>query len=141
MLKTLLNSKFCKLTILQCYLPSNKAEKEDKVDRYEQLEMAVSKLHQHEMLLITCDKNAKVGTRQPQLGVDSTRISISKHLADFCLNNNLVIAGTIFQHKNIHKLTWNSPDGKTIKQPHHNEQNVEQVTTRCESISGCRCIQ
>ena len=32
-----LNSKFCKLTILQCYAPTNEAEEEVKEDWYEQL--------------------------------------------------------------------------------------------------------
>ena len=39
-----LNSNFCKLTILQCYAPTNEAEEEVKEDWYEQLQMAVSKV-------------------------------------------------------------------------------------------------
>ena len=32
---------------------------------------------------------------------------------NFCLNNNCVIGGTIFQHKEIHNLTWKSwPNSK-----------------------------
>lgn len=34
-------------------------------------------------------------------------------LTEFCEINELVIGGSIFPHKTIHKTTWESPDGKT----------------------------
>ena len=40
-------------------------------------------------------------------------------LVDFCLNNNRIIRGTIFPHKNIDIPTWKSPDGRTINQIDH----------------------
>ncbi|XP_055997977.1 uncharacterized protein LOC130047325 [Ostrea edulis] len=119
------NSKYCKLTIIQCYAPTNDVEEEIKDDFYEQLQMVVSKVPQHDMLLMMGDLNAKVGADN----TDCER-SMGKHgcgirndngerLVDFCLNNNLMIGGTIFPHKDIHKLTWKSPDGRTTNQIDH----------------------
>ena len=39
--------------------------------------------------------------------------------ADFCGLNNMIIGGTIFAHKDIHKYTWISPDRKTKNQIDH----------------------
>ena len=48
-----------------------------------------------------------------------TRNGNEERLIDFCLNNNCTIGGTIFLHKNIHKFTWKSPDGRTTNQIDH----------------------
>ena len=36
--------------------------------------------------------------------------------AEFCQTQNLVLDGSIFLHKGIHKLTWTSPNGVTKNQ-------------------------
>jgi len=40
-------------------------------------------------------------------------------LIDTCVENDLVIGGTLFKHKTIHKVTWTSPSGKTQNQIDH----------------------
>ena len=40
-------------------------------------------------------------------------------LVNFAISQNLVVKSTMFPHRNIHKYTWNSPDGKTHNQIDH----------------------
>jgi len=42
-----------------------------------------------------------------------------ERLVEFCSMNNLVIDGTLFQHREIHKLTWSSPNGRVKNQIDH----------------------
>ncbi|CAG2251701.1 unnamed protein product [Mytilus edulis] len=42
-----------------------------------------------------------------------------KLFADFCATNKLVIGGTLFKHKNCHKVTWVSPAGNAENQIDH----------------------
>ena len=106
-MKARFNSKHCKLTIILCYAPTNASDKEDKEDWYEQLQQAVAKVPQHDMLLIIGDMNDKVGSDN-----SNCERAMGKHgcgvmndngerLVDYCLNNNYVIGGTIFAHRDI----------------------------------------
>ena len=42
-----------------------------------------------------------------------------ERFTNWCATNNLVIGGTVFQHKMIHKTTWISPDHLTENQIDH----------------------
>ena len=124
-MKARFNSKHCKLTIILCYAPTNESDKEDKEDWYEQLQQAAAKVPQHDMLLIIGDMNAKVGydnsNCERAMGKHGCGVmnDNGERLVDYCLNNNYVIGGTIFAHRDIHKLTWKSPDGRTSNQIDH----------------------
>ena len=39
--------------------------------------------------------------------------------ADFCAANSIVIGGSVFPHKEVHKATWVSPDQMTENQIDH----------------------
>ena len=40
-------------------------------------------------------------------------------IVNFATSQNLVVKSTMFPHRNIHKHTWTSPDGKTHNQIEH----------------------
>ena len=49
----------------------------------------------------------------------SNMIENGELFADLCSKNDLVIGGTLFPHKNIHKATWLLPDSNTQNQIDH----------------------
>ena len=70
--------------------------------------------------------------RNAQLGNDtSTWSPVLRHhtegdlndngirLLSFCQAHNLVVGSSLFLHKRIHKLTWNSPNGRTCNLINH----------------------
>ena len=59
-------------------------------------------------------------------------------LVNFATLQNLVVKSTMFPHRNIHKYTWTSPDGKTHNQIDHllidREMAIE--CTGCAKFQG-----
>jgi hypothetical protein len=66
--------------------------------------------------MIMCDLNAKVGTNNKNFENTMGRHGLGtmnengERFAELCSSNKLVIGGTLFPHKGIHKATWESPD-------------------------------
>nr|KAG5698573.1 hypothetical protein BaRGS_027084 [Batillaria attramentaria] len=115
------NSKGRKVTILQCYV----ADEEEKENFYEQLQAVLDKAPRRDLKILMGDLNAKVGTdntdRELIMGKHGTgtQNENGELFTEFCTTNDLVIGGTIFPHKTIHKTTWTSPDGRTVNQIDH----------------------
>ena len=118
-------SKHIKLTMIYLYAPTEVADDDVKEEFYTKLQELVGDVHQHNMLIITGDMNAKVGSNNNcyesimgNHGIGQ-RNNNGERLCEFCGTNQLVITGTLFNHKNIHTATWNSPDGTTSNQIDH----------------------
>ncbi len=83
-------SKFIKLTIMHIYAPTMDATEEANDAFYEQLQATVEKANKHDMVLITGDMNAKVGSsnkdQESVMGRHGTgRLnSNGQRLIDFC---------------------------------------------------------
>lgn len=100
-------------------------DEEDKEEFYQQLLAIKEKIPKHHVIIIMEDFNGKVGCEN----VDYER-TMRKHgmgecnengqkLVEFCSENELAITGTLFEHKGIHKSTWDSPDHTTNNQIDH----------------------
>ena len=110
---------------IQCYAPTETANAEDKDDFYGLLQQVTAGFSKKDILIVSGDLNAKVGSDnrghervmgKHGLGVDNDN---GERLIDFCAANDLVIGGTLFPHKSIHKGTWVSPDDRTVNQIDH----------------------
>ena len=83
---------------------------------YEDLQDLLEPTPQKYVLFIIGDWNAKVGSQETPgvtgkfgLGI---RNEAGQRLIEFCQENALVIANTIFQHHKRRLYTWTSPDGQ-----------------------------
>ena len=86
------------------------------------------KLQQTRYIVLMGDLNAKIGSNNANreevmgkfcVGVMNDNVN-RERLCDFCIADyGLVITGTSFPHKEIHKLTLRSPDGKTVYRIDH----------------------
>ena len=91
------------ITVIQVYAPTSNAE-EAKVERfYEDLQDLLELTTQKDVLIIIGDKNAKVGSQEIPgvrgkfgLGV---RNEAGQRLIEFCQENTLIIANTLFQQQ------------------------------------------
>lgn len=126
LLKVRLNCKWFNLSVVIAYAPINDSDEHDKDVFYEQLQEVMESTSKHDTVIILGDMNAKVGRETeafaPAIGKQSKHQKSNENglrLASFACLNNLVIGGTIFPQKDIHKETWTSPDGKTKNQIDH----------------------
>ena len=104
------------ITVIQVY-SSNTHVKEAEVDQfYEDPQDLLELTLQKDVLFITRGWNAKVGSQEIPgvtgkfgLGVQN---EAGQRLTEFCQENALVIANTLFQQHKRRLYTWTSPDGQ-----------------------------
>ena len=93
-------SKLFNITVTQVYVPTNNAEEIEAEQFYEDLQDLIELTPRKDVLFIIGDWNAKVGSQEiPEvtskfgLGVQN---EAGQRLTEFCQENALVIANTLF---------------------------------------------
>ena len=104
------------ITAIQVYAPTNNAEETEVEWFYEDLQDLLELTLTKDVLFIIRDWNAKVGSQEiagvtgkSGLGVQN---EAGQRLIEFCQENALVIASTLFQQHKRRLYIWTSPDGQ-----------------------------
>ena len=104
------------ITVIQAYAPTSNAEEAEVEQFYEDLQDLLELTPQKDVLFIIGDWNAKEGSQDIPgvtgkfgLGVQN---KAGQRLIEFCQENTLVIASTLFQQHKRRLYTWTSPDSQ-----------------------------
>ena len=104
------------ITIIQVYAPTTNAKEAEVEWFYEDLQDLLELTPKKDILFILGDQNAKVGSqeitwsnRQVWPGVQN---EAGQRLTEFCQENALVIANSLFQQHKRRLYTWTSQDGQ-----------------------------
>ena len=102
------------ITVIQAYALTSNAEEAEDEWFYEDLQDLLELTPPKDVLFIIGDWNANVGSQETPgvtgkfgLGVQN---EAGKRLIEFCQENTLVIANTLFQQHKRRLYTWTSPD-------------------------------
>ncbi|PSN34558.1 hypothetical protein C0J52_16762 [Blattella germanica] len=120
-----MKGKFCNTSIICTHVPTEEKEEHIKDQYYDELTRAFNKLNKYDRKIVMGDLNAKLGNNgqyRPNVGqysIHNEENDNGNMLADFAITNNLAVSSTLFPHKTIHKITWQSPDGVTRNQIDH----------------------
>ena len=104
------------IIVTQAYAPTNNSEEAEVEQFYEDLQGLLELIPQKDVLFIIGDWNAKVGSQETPgvtgkfgLGVQN---EAGQRLIEFCQENTLIIANTLFQQHKRRLYTSTSPDGQ-----------------------------
>ena len=107
------------ITVIQLYAPTTNA-REAEVERfYKDLQDLLDLTHKKDVLFIIGNWDAKVGSQETPgvtgkfgLGVQN---EAGQRLTEFCQDNALVMADTLFQQHERGHFTWTSPEGHAME--------------------------
>ena len=104
------------ITVIQVYALISNAEEAEVERFYEDLQYLLELTPKKDVFFIIGDWNAKAGSQETPgvtgkfgLGVQN---EAGQRLIEFCQENTLVIANTLFQQHKRRLYIWTSPDGQ-----------------------------
>ena len=104
------------ITVIKVYAPTSNAEEAEVEWFHEDLQDLLELTPKKDVLFIIGDWNAKVGSQETPgiTGKFGLRVQneAGQRLIEFCQENTLVIANTLFQQHKRRLNTWTSPDGQ-----------------------------
>ena len=97
-------------------LPTSNTEEAEEERFYEDLQDLLELTSKNDVLVIIGDWNAKLGSQETpgvtgKFGLE-VRNEAGQRLIEFCQENPLVTANTLFQQHKRRLYTWTSPDGQ-----------------------------
>ena len=115
MISVCLQDKPFNITVIQVYAPTSNAEEAEVERFYEDLQDLLELTLQKDVLFIIGDWNAKVKSQVTPGVTDKFGLGLQNEagqkLIEFCQENALVVANTLFQQHRRRLYTWTSPDG------------------------------
>ncbi|KAF7245198.1 Craniofacial development protein 2 [Varanus komodoensis] len=116
MISVRIQGKTFNITVVQVYAPTTGAEEAEVDQFYEGPQHLLELTPKNDVLIILGDWNAKVGS-QKITGITGkfglvVQNEAGHRLVEFCQENTMVIANTLFQQPKRQLYTWTSPDGQ-----------------------------
>jgi len=113
-----IQTKLRKMSIVQCYAPIENAELDEKEAFYSLLDKTLLGIKRNDIIVMMGDFNAQVGNNNQDIEHIMGRHGMpcdkedqnGQLLIELCGKHGLVIGGTVFPHKEGHKVTWIPPD-------------------------------
>ena len=104
------------IAVIQVYVPASNAEKAEVEQFYEDLQDLLDLIPKKDILFTIGDWNAKVGSQEipgvtGKFGLRVQNEAVQR-LKEFCQENALVIANTLFHQRKRRLYTGTSPDGQ-----------------------------
>ena len=104
------------ITVIQVYAPTTNAKEAEVEQFYEDLQDLLELTPINNDVFIIGDWNAKVGSQETSGVTGKFGLGIwneaGQRLIEFCQENTVVIANTLFQQHKRRLYTWTSPDGQ-----------------------------